>query len=383
MFLAAAVDLGVSPDALFGALQGLRLPGWRLEAAKTERHAITGTHVRVVLDAHLHGHAHRPLSEILTRIAACASLSPAARERATRVFQLLGEAEAKIHGVPVEQVEFHEVGAVDSIVDICGAAAALDLLGSPRLFCAPPPLGSGTVQSAHGVLPVPAPATLEVLRGFPVRFEGSGELTTPTGAALIRALAEPGPPPTLFVERVGYGVGSRSLADRPNVLRAVLGRLVSSADTDTWVLEANLDDATPQLLGALVEMLLAQGALDAYVLPATMKKGRPGHLLGVLATSAQRERLTEVLLRESTTLGVRFHRSERVMLERRLVEVDTRYGRLRIKLGTRGTEVLNAFPEFEDCRARAAELQIPVKDVWAEALTAARALVLQYPNAVR
>jgi uncharacterized protein (TIGR00299 family) protein len=374
MFLGAAVDLGVSVKALEESLQGLRLPGWRLVATKADRHAIAGTHVRVEVEGHSQGHSHRPLSDILGRISVCASLSPMARERAAQVFRLLGEAEAKIHGVPVEQVEFHEVGAVDSIVDVCGAAAALDVLGNPRLFCGPPPLGSGVTQSVHGTLPVPAPATLEVLRGFPVRFEGTGELTTPTGAALIRAWAEPGRPPNLTVDRVGYGVGTRTFPDRPNVLRAVLGHLTDSTNTGVWVLEANLDDATPQLLGALLESLMAEGALDAYILPATMKKGRPGHLLGVLASDERRERLVELVLQESTTLGVRFHRTERIMLERRHTEVDTRYGKLRVKLGMSGSKVLNALPEFEDCRARAAEHKVPVKEVWAEALAAARSL---------
>jgi uncharacterized protein (TIGR00299 family) protein len=368
MFLAAAVDLGVSPKEIGASLAGLRVPGWKLSTARATRHAISGTHLDVVVEAGTVGPGQRSLRDIRTLIEGAQTLSPRARERAIAVFQRIGEAEAKIHNVPIEQIHFHEVGAVDSIVDICGAAVALDLLGDPEVYAAPPPLGSGAVRVAHGNLPIPPPATLEILRGLPVRFEGVGELTTPTGAALLRTLCRIAPPPEFVLERVGYGIGSREMADRPNVLRASLGTLAPEASEATYVIEANLDDCSPQILGELIERLISLGALDVYVLPATMKKGRPGHLFGALASAAQKDAVIQTLLSESTTIGLRFHRVERTVLERRFEEVKTSFGPVRIKVATLNGVVMNAQPEFDDCRALAEKHRIPLKRVWAEAL---------------
>jgi hypothetical protein len=286
------------------------------------------------------------------------------------VFEVIGRAEARIHDVPLEAVHFHEVGAVDSIVDVCGAALALDLLGQPVVVYAPPPLGSGTVETLHGRLPVPAPATLEILRDLPVRFEGQGELTTPTGAALLKALCQPGPPPALRVLRTGYGLGRRDLADRANVLRATLGAPVEAAGTDVWELAVTLDDATPQLLGYLVETLLTHGALDAWVAPVTLKKSRPGHVLSVLVAAGEREQVVRRLLSESPTLGVRAWPVQRTVLDRSHVEVETAHGPVRVKIGSLDGETLNAAPEYEDVRARAEAAGVPFKQVWAEALAA-------------
>jgi len=368
MFLAAAVDLGVAPSALEEGLSSLDVAGWRLLASPAERQGLTGIHVEVVV-AGPAPDAHRPLSDILRRIDASA-LPARARGRARAVFEALGRVEGRIHGVPFEAVEFHELGAVDSIVDVCGAVLALELLEDPEVYCAPLPLGSGTVRTAHGVLPVPSPATLELSEGLPVRFEGAGELTTPTGAALVRVLARVSPPPELVVERVGYGVGTRVLEDRPNVLRATLGRIPRAAAGTIYVVETNLDDCSPQLLGTLVESLLSHGALDAWVVPATMKKGRPGHLLGMLVEAERRSDLVDLILRESTSLGVRTFAVERTALARHHVTVETPHGPVRIKVGTLGDEALNAAPEYEDVRARAEAAGVPVKQVWAEALAA-------------
>jgi pyridinium-3,5-bisthiocarboxylic acid mononucleotide nickel chelatase len=369
MFLAAGVDLGVSSEALSHALSGLKVPGWKLAVSRAVRHAISGTHLDVVLDER-EAHPHRAYSDIRQLIEAADTLSPRAKERALAVFRAIGEAEAKVHGVSIDDIHFHEVGAVDSIVDICGAAVVLDLLGDPEVYAAPPPLGSGTIRVAHGHMPIPVPATLELLRDVPVRFEGVGELTTPTGAALLKVLARIGqPPPDFIVERIGYGVGTKDFKDRPNVLRASLGRAESRAE-GLWVLEANLDDSTPQLLGYLVEHLLGKGALDAWVAPVTMKKARPGHLLGVLVEDGTRELVVDVLLRESTTLGVRSYRVERKALERDWVEVETPWGRVRVKRGLRNGVVVNAHPEFEDCRKVAEAAGVPLKQVMAAALAA-------------
>ncbi|PTL82922.1 nickel pincer cofactor biosynthesis protein LarC [Vitiosangium sp. GDMCC 1.1324] len=369
MFLAAGVDLGVSPEAIARALSGLKVPGWKLAVSRAVRHAISGTHLDVVLDER-EAHPHRAYSDIRELIEAAPTLSPRAKERALAVFRAIGEAEAKVHGVSIDAIHFHEVGAVDSIVDICGAAVVLDLLGDPEVYAAPPPLGSGTIRVAHGNMPIPVPATLELLRDVPVRFEGVGELTTPTGAALLKVLARIGqPPPDFIVERIGYGVGTKDFKDRPNVLRASIGRAEARAE-GLWVLEANLDDSTPQLLGYLLEHLLGKGALDAWVVPATMKKARPGHVLSVLVEGGAKESVMDTLTRESTTLGVRAYAVERLALERDWVEVETPWGRVRVKRGLRNGEVLNAHPEFEDCRKVAEASGVPLKQVMAAALAA-------------
>ncbi len=368
MFLAAALDLGISQSELEEQLRSLEVPGWKLELSRAERHAIVGTHVDVVVTAPEGGHPHRSWKDIDALITR-SNLSATAKLRALQVFRLIGEVEAQIHGTTLEEIHFHEVGAVDSIVDICGAAVALELLGNPKVYCAPPPLGSGTIRIAHGVVPVPVPATLALLKDVPVRFEGLGELTTPTGAALIKAFATVAPPPEMIVERIGYGVGTKDWKDRANIVRMSLGR-TAQVSTALTVLECNLDDCSPQVLGATVELLLARGALDAWIAPVVMKKGRPGHLVGVLADGEHRAALVETLLTETTTLGVREHAVSRTALERRHQTVQTKWGPVRVKLGFRGDAVLNATPEFEDCRAIAAQAKVPLKDVQAAALAA-------------
>jgi uncharacterized protein (TIGR00299 family) protein len=368
MFLAAMLDLGVDPKALEAGLRTLGLDGWGLEPTRAVRQAISGVHLNVTLSPEV-PHVHRGLAEILGRIEASA-LPPRAKAQAREVFEVIGRAEARIHDVPLESVHFHEVGAVDSIIDVCGAALALDLLGQPEVLSAPPPLGSGMVETMHGRLPVPAPATLEILRDLPVRFEGQGELTTPTGAALLRALSRPGPPPPLRPERVGYGLGRRELPDRPNVLRATLGTRVEAPVADVWELAVTLDDATPQLLGYLVEQLVAHGALDAWVAPVTLKKSRPGHVLSVLVPAAEHLQITRRLLSETPTLGVRAWPVFRTVLDRAHVAVETPHGPVRIKVGSLDGETLNAAPEYEDVRARAEATGVPFKQVWAEALAA-------------
>jgi uncharacterized protein (TIGR00299 family) protein len=370
MFLAAAIDLGVSPKEIESLLSGLSLPAWHLSVRKASRHSLTGTHLVVEIDQKPAPSSHRHLAEIRALIEQTSSLPPRARARALAIFQVIGEAEAKIHQIPLAKVHFHEVGALDSIIDVCGAAAVLELLGNPQVYAAPPPLGSGASRAAHGTLPIPAPATLEILRDLPVRFEGVGELTTPTGAALLKVLCQIAPPPEFLLQRVGYGVGTSDFPDRPNVLRASLGRIQEAVGQATWVVEANLDDCSPQLLAWLLERSLESGAYDAFVSPATMKKGRPGHLVAVVVPEHRKDAIIDLLLAESTTLGVRLHRVERTALDRRHQEVETSFGRVRIKIAERNGLVLNAQPEFEDCRALAERHQVPLKLVQAEALAA-------------
>jgi pyridinium-3,5-bisthiocarboxylic acid mononucleotide nickel chelatase len=372
MFLAAAADLGVELPGLAALLRRAGVEGFSLASRRESRGGLGGTRVDVRIEAPGGGHGRRwsEIRELLRRPA----LAGPAGARAAAIFERLARVEAEVHGVPVDEVHFHEVGALDSIVDIVGAAWALHELGDPAVFSRPPPLGSGLVQSEHGPLPVPAPATLALLRGLPALWEGTGELTTPTGAAILAACASFELPAEGFtLDRAGYGVGHAEWHDRPNVLRASLGatREVSAA---VGLLEAHLDDASPQLLAPLLEKLMEAGALDAALGPLLMKKGRPGQRLTVVCRASDRAALSDLVLRESTTLGVRWSAVERVELERRVETVETELGRVRIKLGLRAGEVWNAAPEFEDCAAIAREHNVPLKRVLALAAAEAQRL---------
>jgi uncharacterized protein (TIGR00299 family) protein len=320
------------------------------------------------------GHEHRTLAEIACLIDRSA-LSAAGKERAKALFHRLGEVEAAIHGVPIEQVHLHEVGALDSIIDIVGAVHALEYLGADRVVASPLNVGSGTVRAAHGVYPVPAPATLQLLAGVPI-YAGpqTTEMTTPTGALLVTAYAESfGALPPLSVLAVGYGAGARDFKDLPNVLRVVVGDtadLEAGAPTRVTVIEAEIDDMTPQLFGVVMDRLLAEGALDVFYTAVQMKKNRPGTLLTVIAPPAARTRLSAVIFRETTTLGVRYRDSEREVLDRETVVVDTPAGPIPIKVARRDGRVLNAAPEFDDCVRAAAASGRPVKEVQALAVRA-------------
>ncbi|GEJ57642.1 nickel pincer cofactor biosynthesis protein LarC [Anaeromyxobacter diazotrophicus] len=383
MFLAAALDLGVPRAALEAALATLGVPGFRLEVTRAEASGIAGAHVEVVVEGP-QPH-HRALSDIQALVRA-SGLSPRAREAALGLFERIGRAEAKVHGVALEQVHFHEVGAVDSIVDVCGAAVVMDLLGWPRAVARAPELGQGFVKTAHGLLPVPPPAVLELLRGVPVQPGGPvGEAVTPTGAALLAGLCEVGvAPPPFTPARVGYGLGRKRWPDRPNVLRLTLGALTTAEGGRAgahppppgdaiYQLELNLDDCPGQLVARALEAALAAGALDVWAAPCTMKKGRPGLVLGALAPAAAREAVARALLAETTSLGLRSWPVERIELARELVEVATRYGAVRVKVGRLGGELMGAHPEYEDCAARAREHGVAVKEVMADALAAWRA----------
>jgi pyridinium-3,5-bisthiocarboxylic acid mononucleotide nickel chelatase len=371
MLLAALLQLGAPRTALDEGLRALRLPGVSLETREVEVCGIRALHVEVRAKEEIH--AHRPWREIRDLLSG-ARLPPRAAALSQSAFALLAAAEGRIHGIAPEDVELHEVGAADSIVDTVGAALLIDALSPSRIVALPPPSGGGTVRSAHGILPVPAPATLEVLRGRRLRPSGEGERTTPTGAAMLAAWTEEVAAfPELIVDRIGYGAGARRWDDAPNVLRAVLGRTPGAPDRDlAWVLEANLDDLSPQLIAAALESVLAAGALDAWVAPATMKKGRPGHLFGALATEATREAIEGEIFRQTSTLGIRRTRVERSVLERELVEVETPYGKVRVKVGRLSGAAINVAPEFEDCRQAAERQGVPLKEVMAAALSAFR-----------
>lgn len=328
-------------------------------------------------EAHDHAHGHRGLSEI-RRLVEGAALSAAARDRAMALFTRLAEAEAAIHDVPVERVHLHEVGALDSIVDIVGCVVALEWLGVDEIVASPLNTGHGTVRCAHGVFPVPAPATARLLAGVPVYAEGPAvELLTPTGALVVTGFATRyGPLPPMTIERVGYGAGDRDLAGRPNVVRALLGTSAEEGPAERLlVMTCEIDDMNPQLYGPLMERLYAVGALEVYYQGVQMKKNRPGTLITVLVEPTGRAAVADTLFRETTTLGVRYHEVRRDRLEREVVEVATRFGVVRAKLARRDGRVLNAMPEFDDCARLAAGLGLPVKDVQAAASAACQTLI--------
>lgn len=383
MFLAAALDLGVPRDALERALASLGLSGFRLEVNdRADVQGIRGTHVDVVVEGP-QPHA-RALSDIV-QIVKASGLSPRVRDAALSLFERIGRAEATAHGVPIERIHFHEIGAVNSIVNVCGAAVVLELLGWPRVVAQPPELGQGWTTTAHGRLPVPPPAVLEILRGVPVKPGGPvGEAVTPTGAAILAGLCEVGAPPPFVPQKVGYGVGTKRWSDRPNVLRMTLGELSQplvageagqlTVRAGVVQIEANLDDCSGQLVARAIEAALEAGALDAWATPCTMKKGRPGIVLGALAPSDRRDAVARAFFTETTTLGVRIQPVDRIELDREFATVATAYGDVRVKLGQLAGELLSAHPEYDDCVSRAKERGTSVKEVAAAAFVAWRAL---------
>lgn len=319
-----------------------------------------------------HYHVHRTLTEI-ARLIDGSRLSAAGKSRAKHLFNVLGQAEAEIHGTTLDRVHLHEVGATDSIIDIVGTVFAMEQLGVERVVSSPLNIGSGTIASSHGLYPVPAPATMQLLRGVPV-YAGSqkAELVTPTGALLITGYAsEFGPIPSMRVSAIGYGAGTRDFPQSPNVLRVLIGESDTTVSSQSVVvIEAEIDDMNPQIFGVAMDRLMEAGALDVFYTPIQMKKNRPGTLLTVLAAPALKDRLTSVIFRETTTIGVRHRETMRDCLDRETIPVDTELGVVRIKVASRGGEPLNAAPEFEDCARLAAEHNLPTKHVQALAMKA-------------
>ena len=374
MILGALVDAGAGLAAIEKSLRGLGLENWAISAERVQRGALRATRVRVETQE---DHHHRGLSIILGRIEK-AQLPPRAADRAKKIFTRLAEAEARVHGVPLEQVHFHEVGAVDSIIDIVGAAVGFELLGIDEFACSPLDVGAGQVKTAHGLLPVPAPATAELLKNAPTFSSGiRKELVTPTGAAIATTLSTVfGEIPPMTLRSIGYGAGSADNPEKPNVLRLLIGERAAQAAGETsdatsdalvTVIETNLDDMSPQIFGYLTEKALALGALDVFSAPVQMKKGRPGILLTVLARPEDATRLADLVFRETTTIGVRMHETRRRCLERQQVRVATPFGDVRMKIARANGMVLNATPEYEDCRRLAAEKDVPLKQVIAAA----------------
>ena len=362
MTLGALVDAGVSLEALQAGLDRLPVKGIRLQARRVVKNAISATKVDVLVEEQK---VQRNLHD-LEAIVAEADLPQRVKQRAVAVFRKLAEAEAAVHGTSVDQIHFHEVGALDSIADVIGTAIGLEELGVEKLWTSPVALGQGFVQAAHGRLPVPAPATVRLLRNFEIRLARvNAELTTPTGAAILAALAEPAQDVPLFkLQSVGFGAGGRDLSDRPNVLRLLVGELPAPLEhEEIAVLECQVDDMNPEILPYVVDRLLQQGALDVVLQPVIMKKGRPGNLVQVLSPPEKVQKLTELLLRETSSIGVRWHRVQRAKLPRRQVEVQTSLGRVKAKELKLGDQVWRT-PEFEECKRLAAEHGLPLRRVY-------------------
>ena len=396
MLLGALIDAGVPAEVMQQAVTALKI-GAGLRFETVNRSGISACKVHVLEtsdegqiralpetqhlqhDGHFHEHGSTPLHgrslTAICRIIREASLAPEVRDTAIRAFELLGYSEAKIHDVPVEDIHFHEVGAVDAIVDIVAVSAGIHHLKVGAWYSSPVNVGGGMVQCAHGIFPVPAPATADMLRGAPTySAHVQKELTTPTGAALLRALDPSfGPQPAMQIEAIGYGAGTRNPEGFPNVLRLSVGETdeVAKMEGETvTVLETALDDLSPQVLAYVAEKALSAGAFDVMMTPVVMKKGRVGTLLTVLCDAATSGALEQLLLRETSTLGVRRREEKRICLDRSHTEVETAYGNIRMKIGSNEGRELNAAPEFEDCRAVAERAGVPLKKVQQAAIAA-------------
>ncbi len=365
MILGALLDLGLPQAELEADLAKLPLDGYRLQVTPVSKHGLGGTYVDVEVSEQ---GVERHLADVLALIDA-STLPDVVKERSRRIFERLAQAEARVHRRPVESVHFHEVGAVDAIVDIVGAVAGLERLGVEKLWCSPLNVGSGFVRASHGVLPVPAPATAELLKGAPTYSRhAERELVTPTGAAVVSTLAQGfGTLPPMTVQAVGYGAGKADLP-LPNLLRVMVGEASGAGDghLSDWVtvLETNLDDMNPQFFDYVLERLLGAGALDVYCTPVHMKKNRPGTVLTIISPPGRAEELLGIVFRETTTLGVRMQEMPRRCLERALYPVETPFGVVRVKVARQGDQVLNVAPEYEDCKRAALQHGVALQAVY-------------------
>ncbi len=372
MTLGALVDAGCAVDHLRAELRGLQVPGWELSAEKVWKNGMAATYVKVKTEDQS---KHRSLGAIL-EILQKSELASQVCERAAAIFSKLGEAESLVHDVPLEKIHFHEVGAVDAIVDIVGSCIGFHALGIKKFACSALNVGGGAAKMAHGVLPVPAPATASLLQGKPTYSNGvQKELVTPTGAAIVATLCDSfGPQPPMSVSAIGYGAGTADLEGQPNVVRIMIGetaeKSVAGFDEEIAVIEANLDDMNPQIYGYFLEKALAAGALDVYTTPVQMKKNRPGTLLTVLCKPQDTNTLMSLIFAETTTFGARTYRAQRRTLPREFLSVATAFGDVRIKISRVNGRIQHAAPEYDDCRKLAVEKNVPLQRVISEALRA-------------
>lgn len=369
MILGALIDTGLPVEELRKELKKLDLGGYRIEAKTVSRGELRGKQFKVEAAKNKGREKERTLGQILGLIEK-SRLPARVKGRSERVFKKLGMAEAKVHGQEQETIHFHEVGAIDSLVDVVGSLIGLEMLRVDKVYSSPLPLGRGWVNCRGGRLPVPAPATVELLKGIPTLPSGEEkELVTPTGAAIITALAENfGNPPPMRIEAIGYGAGSRDLSTRPNLLRVLIGQSPGEYEQDEiTVIETNIDDMNPQVYGYLQERLFEEGALDVFLTPAQMKKGRPGTLITVLAEFSRVDALTTIIFQETPSLGVRTHRAKRRKLSREVKEVKTKYGKVKVKIAKISEKIKSVSPEYEDCRKIALREGVPFQEVYEEA----------------
>jgi uncharacterized protein (TIGR00299 family) protein len=379
MTLGALVDAGCPVEYLRSELQSLDIPGWTLASEKVWKNGMAATLVKVQTEDR---QKHRSLSTILDILQA-SKLAPQVRDRAAAIFQKLGQAESYVHDAPLEKIHFHEVGAVDAIVDIVGACLGFDALGIDKFSCSPLNVGGGTVKMAHGTLPVPAPATARLLQRIPTYSSGvQKELVTPTGAAIIATVCDSfGSQPAMSVSAIGYGAGTIDLEHQPNVVRMMIGEVAEKSagaeipnatpfgfDEEIAVIEANLDDMNPQIYGHFQERALTLGALDVYTTPVQMKKNRPGTLLTVLCKPKDAQSLMDLIFAETTTIGARTYNAKRRVLPRETVTVTTTFGDVRMKVASVNGHIRQATPEYEDCRRLAVEKNVPLQTVISEAV---------------
>ncbi len=370
MFLGLLLDLGAEQQLLEQELAKLPISGYRLNKQRQQRHGIEGRRLQVDCDE---THHHRSWSTIDAMLAA-SKLEPEVKKTARAFFLRLGKAEAKVHGIDIDLVHFHEVGAVDAIVDLVGAAICLHQIGIDKVICAPLPLSRGMSQCAHGALPLPAPATLEILRGKPVYDSKiDKELVTPTGATIVAELAEFDSFPTQSLGKIGYGVGGWELEDRPNLLRGIIHETdtANSGDGQVTLLESHIDDSTPENLGHLLDLLFTAGALDAGYIPLQMKKNRPGNLLTVVCQPQQAAELATLIMRESSAIGVRSHRCDRYCFNREIKTINSPWGEVRVKLIYAGDNFVRLTPEYDDCHQLALQTKLPLQQIYRQVETAA------------
>ncbi|MBO8138313.1 MAG: nickel pincer cofactor biosynthesis protein LarC [Desulfotomaculum sp.] len=377
MIVGALLDAGLSLEELNSELNKLNIHGWKVTAEKVSKHGITGTKFNVILDhdhTHHHNHHHRNIHDI-KKIIASSTLDEPVKDMALKIFEKLALAEAKVHGTTIDNIHFHEVGALDSIIDIVGTAVGLYKLGIDKVISSPLVTGTGFVQCAHGTIPVPAPATVELLKGIPYRHgDIKEELVTPTGAAVLAALCtEFKPMPQMITSTVGYGGGTKDLPV-PNFIRVHIGELADTCcdqekciDT-VRVIETNIDDMNPELYSFVTNRLMKKGALDVYISQVIMKKGRPGCVLHVLAPPELEEQLGQVILHETTSIGYRSYSARRRMLERKIIPVETSYGVIRVKAAYQNGKLINAAPEYEDCIKAANTYGKQVKNIYNKAI---------------
>jgi uncharacterized protein (TIGR00299 family) protein len=363
MILGALVGAGVDPRALTEQLQSLGVNGWKIDFDKVDRSGISATHARVQVP---HEHAHRHLKDI-HKIIYESQLSDGVKDRAARIFSRLAEAEAQVHNLPIEKIHFHEVGALDAIIDVCGAAIGFELLGIEKFLCSALRVGTGMIEMAHGHFPIPPPAVASLLAGKPIYAgEVEGEFVTPTGAAIIVTVCEQfGPMPPMTTAATGYGAGTRDHKHFPNVLRMFVGETAketTTLDEHLLMIEAGIDDMSPQVFGHVMDRAFETGALDCYLTPVQMKKNRPGVLLSILCRPADREKFLRMLFVETTTIGARSYEVARRELVRETVRVETQFGPIDVKVA-RGEGSVNAMPEFDQCRAAAAKNGVALRQV--------------------